>query len=370
MIRVVQVNFVRPAGHSDPDRLLAEWPTLIDIGESVTIAGAEVTLVQSFGRDATIERKGVTCRFVAERTLPSRATGLEPRKLARAVFGIDPQVIHVNGLDFPLHTRAMCSSSVPVLVQDHGSRPGGRWRRRQWGLRRIAGAAFTSSKQAEPFVAEGSLAQDVPVFSVPESSTRFTFGDKSEALMTTGLYGEPAILWVGRLDRNKDPLTMLDAVEMVATQLPGLQLWCCFHEQPLLEQVKARIDSSPMLAERVHLLGKVPHNRIEMLCRASDIFVSSSHHEGSGYALIEALACGVTPVVSEIAPFQALAGIVGEFARPGDANAFARALTNASRRIAQEKRREILDYFRENLSLECVGRRLREIYSSLAIQTG
>ena len=184
--------------------------------------------------------------------------GPTPWRPARVAKAARPDVIHVNGLDFAAHTRAMTDTASPVLVQDHGSRAGrGRYRRRR-GLSRIAAAAFTDSEQARPFLDEGSISPRVRNISVPESSTHFGPGDQDEARKATSTFGDPLVLWVGRLDCNKDPLTMLGAIELAASDLPGIQLWGCFHEQPMLDLVQARIARSPALKERVHLLGRVP----------------------------------------------------------------------------------------------------------------
>lgn len=364
-MRAVQASFVRPH-HADPDQLFEEWPTLIDIAAAVVNAGVDVTLVQSFARDLTITRCGVTCRFVREPALPGSWSGLAPWRTARAAAEANPEVIHVNGLDFPAHTRAMTATSIPVLAQDHASRAGAGRMRRRWGLAGIAGAAFTDSAQALPFIEEGSLSRQVRIFSVPESSTRFIAGSQDEARAGTGAYGDPMVLWVGRLDSNKDPLTVLGAVELAAADLPQMHLWCCFHEQPLRDQVQRRIAESPSLKERVHLLGKVPHERIELLCRAADIFIAASHHEGSGYALIEALACGATPIVSDIPPFRTLLGDAGALATVGDARSFASQLIRTAAMPREELRQRTVEHFAANLSFDAVGRRLREIYSALA----
>jgi len=106
------------------------------------------------------------------------------------------------------------------------------------------------------------------------------------------------VLWVGHLTTGKDPLAVLDGVARAAAQLPGLQLWCAFGSAPLLDEVRRRIEHDPRLRGRVHLLGKVAHTHVETLMRATDAFVSGSHSEGSGYALLEALACGAA-----IAPY-------------------------------------------------------------------
>ncbi len=364
-MRIVQANFVRP-GHSDPHRLLEQWPTLIDVAAAVAEAGAEVSLIQSFSCDAEFHIRGVHCRFVREPALPRFAAGMAPWRLAGVAARTGAEIIHVNGLDFPAHTRAMCATGIPVLVQDHASRPGGRRLRRRWGLARVSGVAFTDAAQARPFIAEGSLRHDVPIFSVPESSTRFTPGDQAEARAVTGLHGEPAVLWVGRLDANKDPLTILEAVESAAAELPALELWCCFHEQPLIDQVRRRIAASPVLRERVHLIGQVPHGEIEQLCRAADLFILGSHREAACYALIEALACGTTPVVSDIPPFRRLLGDVGVLAAVEDAAAFAAGLVEATRRPGAERRHATLAHFAKNLSFNSLGRQLCDVYRAVA----
>ncbi|MGN6820692.1 MAG: glycosyltransferase family 4 protein [Sphingomonas sp.] len=364
-MRVAQVNIVRPRTRIDPERLLADWPTLPAIAAAAQRAGAEVTVVQSFHRDAEFVADGVRYRFVAEPALPGRATGLRPGRLARAVADGAPQILHVNGLDFARHMAALRRLRLPVLVQDHASRAGAGGAPRRRALAGVAGIAFTATDQAGPFVAAGELAPDIPVFAVPESSTAFSPGDQTAARARCGMHGDPAVLWVGRLDPNKDPLTMLDAIEIAARRLPALHFWCCFHDQPLLPAVLARIAGSPSLAERVHLLGRVAHAEIETLLNAADVFLLGSHREGSGYALIEALACGATPIVSDIAPFRAIAGPVGALVPVGDAAAFAAAMVELAPRDRMALRRQAIEHFRRELSFDRVGARLCAIYAEL-----
>jgi len=364
-MRVAQIGIVRPRTRIAPEQLLADWPTLPAIAAATQRAGAEVTVIQSFHRDAEFTLDGVRYRFVAEPALPGRATGLRPGRIARAAAESGATILHVNGLDFARQMRALRRLGLPILVQDHCSRAGTGGARRRRALAGIAGIAFTGAAQAQPFVDAGELAPDVPVFSVPESSTGFAPGDRQAARARSGVHGDPAVLWIGRLIARKDPLTILDAVEIAAPALPGLHLWCCFHDQPLLPAVMARIAASPLLTERVHLLGRMPHAEIETLLNAADFFMLGSRHEGSGYALIEALACGATPIVSDIAPFRAIAGPVGALVPVGDARAFAQALVDLAGEDRAALRREAIDHFRRELSFDRVGATLCAIYAEL-----
>jgi glycosyltransferase involved in cell wall biosynthesis len=367
-LRVVQVNCVVDGERRGPDDLLEAWPTLPAIAEAAAAAGADVTVLVASHGSASCRRNGICYRFVAEpRPGGGSGPGLFPWRLAAAVRRERPDVVHFNGFDFPFHARAVCGVGVPVLVQDHGSGAGGRAAAlRRWGYARIAGAAFTAVAQAEPFRRHRQIAAYVPIFAIPECSSRFGPGSKAEARAATGLHGDPALLWVGHLDANKDPLTVLAAVRKALPSLPGLQLWCAFGTAPLLCEVESVLAGDPALAERVHLLGPLPHDRIELLCRAADFFVLASRREGSGYALIEALACGATPVVSDIPSFRALTGAVGALAPPGDARAFSDAVLRLAALPRDALREQALAHFGTNLSFEVVGTKLVEAYRALA----
>ncbi|MDB5703925.1 MAG: hypothetical protein JWN66_1041 [Sphingomonas bacterium] len=367
-MRVVHINYVHDHEGRSPDELLHAWPTLGAVATAVHRAGAEVVVLQASRRSAAIERDGVRYLFVAEPCPRGRRSGFFPWRLSRAAATLKPDVIHVNGLDFPFHTRALCRLGAPVLVQDHASVSTGRTALRRWGIARAAAVAFTAVDQAEPFRASGILSPDMPVVAVPESSTTFSPAPLEGARSEAGVHGDPMVLWVGRLDDNKDPLTILRAIELAMPHLPDLQLWCCFHEEGLLPAIRERLAAAPHLAARVHLLGKVPHARIQTLCRAADFFMLGSHRESAGYALLEALACGATPIVSDIPSFRVLTGdgAIGALAPMGNPTAFADALIRLAREPRAALRARAIAHFTRNLSFDVVGARLLALYAQLA----
>lgn len=174
-------------------------------------------------------------------------------------------------------------------------------------------------------------------------------------------------MWVGHLDPNKDPLTVLDGVSAAGRELPQLQMYCCYGTARLLRAAQDRIASDPDLRGRVHLLGRVSHERVELLMRAADIFVLGSHREGSGYSLIESLACGLSPVVTDIPSFRALTagGTVGKLWPCGDAKALYEALRSSADRTGPETRAAVRAHYDRELSFEALGRKLADMYEDV-----
>jgi glycosyltransferase involved in cell wall biosynthesis len=278
-------------------------------------------------------------------------------------------VIHVRGIH---HLAAVATLAhtcdAPVLVQDHGSRIPTGWRASawRWALRGVSGVTFTTRAQAEPFVHAGLLSPDTPVFEVLEGSSTFTPGDRAAARRATGMVGDPCLLWTGRLDDNKDPLTALAAVEIAAAELPELHLWMCYGKAPLLDAVRTRIDASPMLRERVTLLGTRPHEELEQRHRAADFYVQASHREAGGFSLLEAMACGTPPIVTDIPAARRITGDVGARVPVGDAAAFAQAIARLAREERDGRRAATRARFDSALSYDVVARELTVAYEALA----
>jgi glycosyltransferase involved in cell wall biosynthesis len=227
------------------------------------------------------------------------------------------------------------------------------------------GITFCALDQARPFAEAGMVRPDTRVYEIPESTSRFSPGDQREARRLTGVHGDPAILWVGHLNANKDPLTVLDGISAAITGLPGLQLYCCFGRAPLMREVRSRIAADPRLHDRVHLMGEVAHDEIERLMQAADLFVLGSHREGSGYSLIEALACGLPPIVTDIPSFRSLTadGAVGGLWPCGDARALRDRLLEV--RIDAGTRANVREHFDRSLSFDSVGLKLAAMYSDV-----
>ena len=367
-LHVVQVSFLIDPQRS-PAQILNDWWPLVDAAEMVAQTGMRVSVVQACRQPESLTRNAVSYHFVSPER--GQSTIVRGSAFAALIRGLKADVFHVHGLGFPREVLALAglAPDVPIFLQDHASRVPRFWRRRVWrrGLSAAAGVSFCALEQAQPFLQAGLLHPQAAVAEIAECSSRFTPGDRHAARRATGLHGDPAVLCVGNLDPNKDPLTVLGGISRAVQRLPALQLWCCFRQSPLLADVRSRIDADPQLSTRVHLLGNVPHERIEQLMQAADLFVLGSHREGSGCSVIEALGCGLPPVVTDIPSFRALtaAGQVGALWPCGDPHKLCEALLSTAARPREKMRLAVRAHFDAEVSFEAVGRKLVAAYEDL-----
>jgi glycosyltransferase involved in cell wall biosynthesis len=102
--------------------------------------------------------------------------------------------------------------------------------------------------------------------------------------------GEVGVLFAGQLERRKDPLGAASAVEAARARGAGLVLLIA-GGGPLERDVFAR--ASPAVRPLGH------RDDLEELFAAADLFLLPSYREGMSFALLEAMARGLVPVVSD-----------------------------------------------------------------------
>jgi glycosyltransferase involved in cell wall biosynthesis len=252
-----------------------------------------------------------------------------------------------------------------LVLQDHADRPprsGLRLLHRR-ALHRAAAVMMTARGQSEPFRAAKVLPASLPVLEVLESTTRFGPGDRAQARAASGLTGDPIFLWVARLDREQDPLCVLDAFARTADALPEAHLWMCHDRKaPLLHEVQTMRSANPALRERVTLLGARPHAEVELLLRAADFLV-----QGSGDSVVEALACGTTPLVTDTPALRRITGdgAVAALSRAGDPIVMGDAMVRWAARDRATLRRDARAHFEAHLSIPALGRELRSAYEAV-----
>jgi glycosyltransferase involved in cell wall biosynthesis len=380
-LRVAIVNEVYAPDLPSPDALLDRFTTLTGWAEAAAANGAAVAVCQRFAFDAERQRGGVEYFFVGD-SGPPRSSVLRAASAALHAAAIRwaPDVVHVNGLDHPRSLRRLRRRSAArltpvtggrrppaIVVQDHGGfdpRHLPSWRRMwmRYGLRAATAVLVATPPQIELFRSSGLVPDRLPILDVPEGSTTLRV---RERLCSTG---NPALLWVGRLNEIKDPLTVLAGFAKFVALRPDATLTYIYQDAALERQIRAAVERDARLGRAVTLRGPVAHERLADEYAAADFFVLGSRREGSGYAAVEALACGVPPIVTDIAPFRWLTdgGTVGRLWRPGDSDSLCAALVDATNEPIEQQREACRRRFDGCFGWQAIGRRAVAIYEGLS----
>ena len=175
--------------------------------------------------------------------------------------------------------------------------------------------------------------------------------------------GSPAFIWVGRLDKNKDPLTVIRAFFLFTEIYPGAKLYMIFQTIELLEEIKKLIQVNPGKSSII-LIGNIQHKDLLYWLNSTDFYLSASHYEGSGTALCEAMSCGCIPIVTAIPSFKKIVGENGFFFEPGNAMSLLSVLEKSMQINPEEMKRKVLDHFKTELSFQSIAEKFQQLINS------
>lgn len=145
-----------------------------------------------------------------------------------------------------------------------------------------------------------------------------------------GIDGDSRLLvFVGRLDHQKDPNLLLDAFSEVLSRRKRLHL-LIIGDGTLRPEIETRC-SRAELRGQVSLLGVQRATGIADVLRACDLFVLSSAYEGMSIAVLEALASGLPVVSTEVGEVRLVvdSGVNGQVSRDRSPAGFADAICQA-----------------------------------------
>jgi glycosyltransferase involved in cell wall biosynthesis len=107
-----------------------------------------------------------------------------------------------------------------------------------------------------------------------------------------------SLIYIGRLTELKRVSSLIEAISMVRNRFPEVKLHIV-GDGPKHQEVRRKIEAL-QLSQNVSIHGYVPEReKIELLSTCA-IYVSNSVFEGFGIPLVEAMAAGTVPVVSDI----------------------------------------------------------------------
>ena len=233
---------------------------------------------------------------------------------------------------------------IPYVVKVHGSdlnvMADAALRRPQIAaaLRRAGAVVAVSQALADKAVALGAEPARVHAIYNGVDEQLFSPGSREAARQRLGLGAEqPLLLYVGNLKSTKGCLDLLEAFPAVLAQRPQASLvyagaGACRDE--LLARAAAL-----GCAERVSLVGAVPHGKLADWFRAADLLCLPSHNEGVPNVVLEAMSCGTPVVASRVGGIpEVLPEFAGILVPAREPAALAEALLDATARTWQGER--------------------------------
>lgn len=283
----------------------------------------------------------------------------------RYVKKCDPDIVLVQGVIFPFQLmvmRGFLGKKAKIIAMHQADYP-------PHGLKKLFqkladrctdAYLFTSYGNAKEWLDTGMINNREKVYEVPATLTGFSKLNKETARRKLFMDGGPHYLWVGRLNANKDPMTILAGFEKYASVAPGAKLHMIYQWDELLPQVRAYIELHPVLQNTVLLHGYVAYDDLPVWYSAADFYISGSHREGGSAGLLEAMACGCIPIVTSIAPAMKVIcnGKYGFYFEPGNVREFTGRLFASAVVNRQDFSGEIESHFTKEYSLAAVTERL------------
>lgn len=287
-----------------------------------------------------------------------------PFRFNKNMQSLQPDYILVHGFGsahYLILLKWMCPKAK-IVLQSNG------FSARPKGLKKLAytisdrfidGYLFTGIENAKEWY-ESKIFKRSKVFEIMEGSTHFKFkGNKTRK--------PHSFIWVGRLDSNKDPMTVLNAFDLFLEVESEAKLTMVFHEGELIEDVTNRISESENLKKAVTLQGYVEHQKLETIYNQQQYFLLGSHYEGSGYALLEAMACGCVPIVTNIPSFNFMTagGSYGLLFSPKNEAELLIQLRKTTTLNYEEYQKNVLNHFVDKLSFQSIANEIELVFQSL-----
>lgn len=176
--------------------------------------------------------------------------------------------------------------------------------------------------------------------------------------------GSFVLISVGELNDNKNHETIIKAIAKM--NIPNIYYLIC-GDGPNINKLKQLI-TELKLNDKIKLMGLCKRDDIGMLLKISDIFIFPSYREGLSVALMEAMACGLPVVCSDIRGNRDLIDNEkgGLLIKPNDQDGFIKAIIKLYG--DRELRSQMGEYNRVKVrffSRESVLKEIESVYRSI-----
>jgi len=365
MIKIVDIVYYCHTEYQSPCCVLEKHRPTVGFIEFIKDR-VDYTVVRHLDYEGTETINGVCYAFFRRTNAPWQI----PLKTHRYIKSIDPDIVLVHGFVFPLQVMALkilLGKKCKIILQHHAEQPV-RSVRKLFQIiadRFTAVYLFSAQEIAVPWLAQKVIKNADKVRTEMTASVPVAQKNKNSCKAQLGFEGNHNFLWVGRLNQNKDPITVLRAFAQHVKQNSSARLYMIYQTAELLSQVQ-HLMKEESLHEHVVLVGSLPHEELADWYYAADYFISASHAEAAGYALLEAMSAGCIPIVSSIPSYKKiLENCPAYLFEPGNVAQLAELLNKLSELALSKLSAEIKNHFQRKLSFEKVAGNMFNLFNQL-----
>jgi glycosyltransferase involved in cell wall biosynthesis len=244
---------------------------------------------------------------------------------------IQPDIIHAHYATSAGLT-ALVSGFHPSVVTVHGSDLTIGIKSRIWRpiLKKIFNYAdcinVVSDDLSEMVLSLGIDKRKIKTFTLGIDTERYSFTQKSEIEKSRPL----KLVCTRRLEPVFDHFTIINALGLLKEKRINFQM-TFVGDGTLLNEMQQRVDALG-LAESVNFTGRIPNDDLPEILKQQDIYLSASLWDGASLSLLEAMATGLFPIVSDIKANSAWIenGVDGFLHKVGDSKDLAECIIRLS----------------------------------------
>lgn len=361
-MKIVSTSYINTPEYDHPEKWLDRISFYTGILEELA-KYHEVESVEQVNYSGQLVRNKVTYHFLNF----GDKKNFFPFKLHKHIKKLSPDVMLVNGIIFPLQIiqlRVALGNDVKIIIIHRSEKPfrGIKKYLQQLADRSADAYLFSSAGFGKHWVGNGIIKDKNKIYEVMHGSSSFQPLEKDVTRPLLAVDGSPIFLWVGRLNSNKDPLTVIKAFKQYLKFHPSARLYMIYQSEELINETKKTVDDTVGII----LIGKIEHKNLEYWYSSADFIISGSHYEGGGIAISEAMSCGCIPIITDIISFRQMTGRgkCGLLYEPGNAEDLLSALLKTNEMDVALEREKVIKQFKEELSFQAIAKKLTTIIDS------
>ena len=356
MISLVDITFHANSEFPDTDALVkAQSVSLIYVG--ILQQKMDIDVIKHISNPQTIIHETPGYRFFRTRNgffnIPFETLMYLKKK--------NPDFVMVQGLIFPIQVLALrffLGKKVKIILNHHADRP---LKSVKKYFQRLADKSidqylFSSFGNAAEWIDCGQIKGYEKITQLPPTLTWFHQLSKAQCRWQLKWDNGMHYIWVGRLNVNKDPFTLIEAFENFLQVQPEAKLHLIYQSTELLDALTQKVSNSELLKNAVFFEAYIPNDELITWYNASNYFISTSHMEGGSVSILEAMACGCIPIVTSIpASLKTIKnGEYGYCFSPGKVDELFDIFVNTSNTNQHEFANKMEQYFQEEFSVAAV----------------